>query len=283
MRVLRYVPVLLLVALGVAAPAAASGGGPRLSVVATGLDSPRHLAFGSRGDLFVAEAGRGGSGPCFIGGEGPACMGASGAVTKIDRWGRQSRIADGLASMANTPGNDSAIGPHGIIGARKRHGRHHQRRPDGAAGPRRQHDPARDAGGPEPRRQPVREGPADRPARTPDPDHRHLGLRTPRQPGRRDRQPGDRLQPGRPDARRLPARRRRRRRQRHRRRRPARPHLGPHGVREPARPEPVRSAGAADPDAGRADRRSKRARTTSTTSASSPASRSRSAARTSTA
>ena len=115
MRVLRYVPFLLLVALGVATPAQASGGAPRISVVATGLDSPRHLAFGARGDLFIAEAGRGGSGPCFIGGEGPACMGASGAVSRIDRWGRQSRIADGLASMANTPGNDSAIGPHGIM------------------------------------------------------------------------------------------------------------------------------------------------------------------------
>ncbi len=42
-------------------------------------------------------------------------MGATGAVTKIDRSGRQTRIAEGLASMANTPGNDSAIGPHGII------------------------------------------------------------------------------------------------------------------------------------------------------------------------
>jgi hypothetical protein len=41
-------------------------------------------------------------------------MGASGAVTKIDRWGRQSRFAEGLASMANTPNNDNAIGPHGI-------------------------------------------------------------------------------------------------------------------------------------------------------------------------
>ena len=96
-------------------PGAADGRWPQVSVVATGLDSPRHLAFGSRGDLFVAEAGRGGPAPCFIGGEGPACMGASGAVTKIDRRGRQSRIADGLASMANTPGNDSAIGPHGIL------------------------------------------------------------------------------------------------------------------------------------------------------------------------
>ena len=121
MRVLRILPVMLLVALGVAPSARATGDGDRgrdrepIKVIATGLDSPRHLAFGARGDLFVAEAGRGGAGPCFIGGEGPACMGASGAVTKIDRWGRQSRIADGLASMANTPGNDSAIGPHGIV------------------------------------------------------------------------------------------------------------------------------------------------------------------------
>lgn len=85
-----------------------------MDVVARGLDSPRHLAFGSRGDLFVAEAGRGGSGPCFVGGEGPACMGASGAVTKVDRWGHQSRIVEGLASYANTPDNTNAIGPHGI-------------------------------------------------------------------------------------------------------------------------------------------------------------------------
>src|SRR5262249_22214498 len=70
--------------------------------------------FGNDGDLFIAEAGRGGSGPCFVAGEGPACMGNSGAVTEVDRWGRQYRIASGLASMANTPNNDNAIGPHRI-------------------------------------------------------------------------------------------------------------------------------------------------------------------------
>jgi hypothetical protein len=111
MRVLRVLPIVLLLAIGVAPAANAT---TRVDVVASGLDSPRHLAFGSRGDLFVAEAGRGGDGPCFIGGEGPACMGATGAVTKIDRWGRQSRIVSGLASYANDPGNANAIGPHGI-------------------------------------------------------------------------------------------------------------------------------------------------------------------------
>jgi hypothetical protein len=119
MRRLRVLPLMLLVALGVAPAARADGGhgggGPLVSTVASGLESPRHLAFGSRGDLFVAEAGRGGTISCFTGGEGPACWGTSGAVTKVDRHGRQSRIASGLPSMANTPGNDSGIGPHGIL------------------------------------------------------------------------------------------------------------------------------------------------------------------------
>ena len=65
MRALRVLPTVLLLALGIAPAAAAT---TSMDIVASGLDSPRHLAFGSRGDLFVAEAGRGGSGPCFVGG-----------------------------------------------------------------------------------------------------------------------------------------------------------------------------------------------------------------------
>jgi hypothetical protein len=87
-----------------------------------GLRSPRHLDFSPSGDLYVAEAGRGGAGPCFIGGEGPACFGATGAVTRIGKHGRQTRIVDGLASYANDVNvngtaeddGDSGIGPHGI-------------------------------------------------------------------------------------------------------------------------------------------------------------------------
>lgn len=116
MRTLQFLFLALLLALYAAPAAHANGGGGRggVDVVASGLDSPRHLAFGDGGELYVAEAGRGGSGPCFAAAEGPACMGASGAVTRIDRSGRQYRIASGLASFANTPGNDNAIGPHGI-------------------------------------------------------------------------------------------------------------------------------------------------------------------------
>ena len=68
------------------------------------------------------------------GGEGPACMGATGAVTKIDRHGRKSRVASGLASYANEPGNENAIGPHGIAVLRHRHRARDQRRSDRADG-----------------------------------------------------------------------------------------------------------------------------------------------------
>jgi hypothetical protein len=112
MRLLRRLSLLLFALLAAAPAAQASGSG--IDVIARGLDSPRHLAFGARGDLFVAEAGRGGSGPCYVAGEGPACFGASGAVTEVPRWGGQRRIATGLASAANVPGNTNGIGPHGI-------------------------------------------------------------------------------------------------------------------------------------------------------------------------
>src|SRR5215218_2073709 len=122
MRSPRLLPVVLLAAL-LAAPAAQArhrhhhhhgDGGPSVKVIASGLNSPRHLAFDWRGDLYVAEAGTGGDDRCFIGGEGPACMGATGSVTRISAWGRQSRVVEGLASYANSPGFANGIGPHGV-------------------------------------------------------------------------------------------------------------------------------------------------------------------------
>ncbi len=112
MRALRFVLPAVVVALGVAPSAQAAG---PVDVVASGLNSPRHLEFGDRGDLFVAEAGTGGTEePCFDSPEGFACVGATGAVTKIDRWGRKTRVADHLASYANKETRGGAIGPHGI-------------------------------------------------------------------------------------------------------------------------------------------------------------------------
>ena len=112
MRALRILPIIvLLLALGVTHPAAAT---TSVDVVASKLDSPGTWRSGRAGTCSWRRRAGVATGRASIGGEGPACMGATGAVTKIDRWGRKSRIVKGLASYANTPNNDNAIGPHGI-------------------------------------------------------------------------------------------------------------------------------------------------------------------------
>jgi hypothetical protein len=107
------------VAVAAAAPAGATPIAD-VEVVATGLDNPRHVAVAWTGDVYVAEAGRGGdparSASCFDSAEGFACTGATGAVTRISRhWGRvkQERVLKHLASFAPADGNN-AIGPHGV-------------------------------------------------------------------------------------------------------------------------------------------------------------------------
>ena len=77
MRALRFLPLTMLVTLGVAPAAEARHGGDhdygegrvQVKTVARGLDSPRHLAFGDRGELFVAEAGRGSGGTTCMPGQ----------------------------------------------------------------------------------------------------------------------------------------------------------------------------------------------------------------------
>jgi DNA-binding beta-propeller fold protein YncE len=82
-------------------------------VVMSGLDNPRGLAFAPNGALYVAEAGRGGTGPCVVAGTGETrCFGTTGAITRL--WmGQQSRVADGLESHA-LPDGSSASGPNDI-------------------------------------------------------------------------------------------------------------------------------------------------------------------------
>ena len=89
-------------------------------VVATGLDNPRHLTFAANGDLYVAEAGSGGTGPCLPGAEGgEVCFGKSGAITRVsDLWHRrsgasQTRVVTDLPSLAEADGG-SAIGASDI-------------------------------------------------------------------------------------------------------------------------------------------------------------------------
>jgi hypothetical protein len=86
---------------------------PNVTVVMSGLDNPRGLAFGPEGALYVAESGRGGEGPCFFNSAGELrCYGPTGAITRF--WkGEQVRIVSGLPSHA-PPGGAFAGGVNDI-------------------------------------------------------------------------------------------------------------------------------------------------------------------------
>lgn len=88
---------------------------PGPTVVAVGLDNPRQVSIGAGGTVYVAEAGRGGDGPCLPNPEDPeaqVCLGDTGAVTQISR-GTQSRIVTGLPSLAGADGS-GATGPSAV-------------------------------------------------------------------------------------------------------------------------------------------------------------------------
>ena len=115
---------ILLAATALVAVAIVAGGrpivraqSPVLQVVASGLDNPRGVVFGSDGALYVAEAGRGGSSTlCAPQAENPTgplrCYGPSGAITRVTSSGQQ-RVVTGLPSLA-TPDGMNAIGPMDI-------------------------------------------------------------------------------------------------------------------------------------------------------------------------
>lgn len=96
------------------APAAA----PPVAVVMTALDNPRGLAFGDDGALYVAEAGKGGTGPCAMIRGALQCVGTTGAVSRYHR-GAQERVVTGLPSYAPSTGV-GATGPHDVSFAGRR-------------------------------------------------------------------------------------------------------------------------------------------------------------------
>ena len=87
--------------------AALAGGGPEgPQVIASGLNSPRQLAFSPGGTLYVAEAGSGGSGPCQVSPDtGRNCFGLSGSVARIGMQGTVTRVVTGLPSLASAEGS----------------------------------------------------------------------------------------------------------------------------------------------------------------------------------
>jgi hypothetical protein len=107
---MRTTFVTFLIAICALVTASAAGA----QVVMSGLDNPRGLAWGPEGALYVAEAGRGGTTPCFATVRGPAFAGTTGAVSRL--WhGVQERVATGLPSYVEgaSPGI-AATGPHDI-------------------------------------------------------------------------------------------------------------------------------------------------------------------------
>lgn len=78
-----------------------------VSVFATGLQFPRGLAFAANGDLYVAEAGTGGTemtlGQCtqVIAPIGPYRNGPTGRISRIDRDGNRTTFASGFPSAIN--------------------------------------------------------------------------------------------------------------------------------------------------------------------------------------
>jgi hypothetical protein len=110
----------VVLSLGVA-PAGAHGNrhaGPKVRVVASGLNNPKHLTFGP-GGLYVAESGTGGpvTPDCVnaIGTQGAPtsfCEGPTGSVSLLTRWGKRT-VLSGLPSVTEQD-NQETLGPSAV-------------------------------------------------------------------------------------------------------------------------------------------------------------------------
>lgn len=102
-----------IIALFVSLLASSTARAQTITPVMTGLDSPRGLAWGPEGGLYVTEAGNGQlGGPCAPVARGNNCYSATGAISRL--WkGQQERVVTGLPSVFNPVFSDIA-GAHDI-------------------------------------------------------------------------------------------------------------------------------------------------------------------------
>ena len=86
-----------------------------VTVLASGLDNPRDLAFTPSGKLYVAQAGHGGSEciPSPDPGMGSTCVGFTSSISRIDPSGAVVPVVTGFVSVAGSDGT-AATGVDGI-------------------------------------------------------------------------------------------------------------------------------------------------------------------------
>ena len=122
-RAIRTSSALACALLAVTATAPGASAQSEPVVIASGLNSPRHLAFSPNGDLYVVEAGRGGPRPgdpgtpnCEEHPLGLFCLGTTGSVTLVREHGPDERVLTGLPSISNgaEPVGPEALGPSDI-------------------------------------------------------------------------------------------------------------------------------------------------------------------------
>jgi len=85
----------------------------QFTVVASGFDNPRGLTFGQDGQLYLAEAGKGGPNCVSGGGGGSICPGLTSAISVISPNGSHHRVVSGLASISDV-GGFGATGLDGV-------------------------------------------------------------------------------------------------------------------------------------------------------------------------
>ena len=86
----------------------------KMHLVTSGLESPRGLDFVSGHAFLVAEAGKGGAGPCAPGPLGRMCVGRTGHITWVAHGARDRLVR--LSSIALKDGS-FAFGPHDVARA----------------------------------------------------------------------------------------------------------------------------------------------------------------------
>jgi hypothetical protein len=124
----RTRPAVVALVAAVAAVAALAGSASArtsawtVTPVASGLDSPRGLAFEPNGTLLVAESGHGGD-VCTQSAEGPLCLGLTSQISKVDpKTGAHTPLVTGLysrnAAMEGITGVDGIAAQGGrLVGA----------------------------------------------------------------------------------------------------------------------------------------------------------------------